>query len=556
MLERRSIISRGANEHLQLAERRVPLANDIVATTSTTTASTGFSAEAPPPPPPPPPPPGSAFPVPMTVAGIRNRAGPGVASATDSFLISARASLKPTAPPAEAPINAMPRTRRARQPTVNVPSDKMAAFLEEMKNAKLKKTNTPVAPRVTAPIRIGGGPRRRADLDVGNITISGESSRDILLELARTKSRPISLKRRREDDSSAEPETHPAKRLVRDAPSFALSDSSQSSVASTVSVTTSFESRSAESGSSTFFNRTWPSTATNETDITTPSLCSDNDNEGDVSPGLNLPPTPPGPSQEEGPPRTQTPETDDHENSQEYSVAIRDSSSPIARVPTPRVRIEQPQPVVAGSKTREIDLLAIRRRVPSSPMPSSTPKKPLPPARTRVVSKSQFPEYISSDEDDDALDESLSPSLPELKALPQVAPAPSRIPRKAAEKKPASQRPSREPSVTSTSRADPAPQPAPPASSNQVKRRKTLDEELRRAGDKLWDADVEDEDDGLEHGLLVGVGSKNKRKGFLSGGGAGGIPVFMGPGYVEGAEDDDDVPGHRDRSRSSSRSRR
>lgn len=38
----------------------------------------------------------------------------------------------------------------------------------------------------------------------------------------------------------------------------------------------------------------------------------------------------------------------------------------------------------------------------------------------------------------------------------------------------------------------------------------------------------------------MGVGTKSKRKGFLARGGAGGPPVFMGVGYVEGAEEDED----------------
>lgn len=95
------------------------------------------------------------------------------------------------------------------------------------------------------------------------------------------------------------------------------------------------------------------------------------------------------------------------------------------------------------------------------------------------------------------------------------------------------------------------------AASNHVKRRRTLDEELRRAGDQLWAEgdDADDVDVDLDNGLLVGVGSKSTRKGFLSGGGAAGLPVFMGPGYVDGAEDDEPAA-LRERSRSASRNRR
>ena len=61
-------------------------------------------------------------------------------------------------------------------------------------------------------------------------------------------------------------------------------------------------------------------------------------------------------------------------------------------------------------------------------------------------------------------------------------------------------------------------------------RRKTLDEEIRTA-----------EDDGLfDNGILVGVGTRSKKRGFLKGGGAAGTPVLMGVGYVVGAEESED----------------
>lgn len=61
-------------------------------------------------------------------------------------------------------------------------------------------------------------------------------------------------------------------------------------------------------------------------------------------------------------------------------------------------------------------------------------------------------------------------------------------------------------------------------------RRKTLDEEIRIA-----------EDGGLlESSILVGVGTRSKKRGFLKGGGAAGTPVHMGVGYVIGAEESED----------------
>lgn len=68
---------------------------------------------------------------------------------------------------------------------------------------------------------------------------------------------------------------------------------------------------------------------------------------------------------------------------------------------------------------------------------------------------------------------------------------------------------------------------APPTP--HLRRRRTLDEELKHAGDHLWDTDDE-----AESGDLVSVGVKDNRRGFLARGGGGGSPVYMGSGYVQG----------------------
>jgi len=40
----------------------------------------------------------------------------------------------------------------------------------------------------------------------------------------------------------------------------------------------------------------------------------------------------------------------------------------------------------------------------------------------------------------------------------------------------------------------------------------------------------------LDSGSLVSIGTRSKKRGFLAHGGAGGFPVFMGDGYVDGVE--------------------
>lgn len=53
----------------------------------------------------------------------------------------------------------------------------------------------------------------------------------------------------------------------------------------------------------------------------------------------------------------------------------------------------------------------------------------------------------------------------------------------------------------------------------------------------------------FESGVFSSVGTRSKRRGFLAHGGAGGAPVFMGVGYVDGAEEEeherDEQDGHR-----------
>jgi hypothetical protein len=63
-----------------------------------------------------------------------------------------------------------------------------------------------------------------------------------------------------------------------------------------------------------------------------------------------------------------------------------------------------------------------------------------------------------------------------------------------------------------------------------------LDEELRNASSEQEGGT----DISLNDGILMGFGTMSKQRGFLAHGGAGGTPVFMGLGYVEGAEDPTD----------------
>lgn len=79
-------------------------------------------------------------------------------ASTESFLISARAALRKQNPPVEAPINPInaPPSRTSikaqmtGRPSVNLPSEKMGAFLTEVKSAKLKKVSGSMAPPLSS----------------------------------------------------------------------------------------------------------------------------------------------------------------------------------------------------------------------------------------------------------------------------------------------------------------------------------------------------------------------------------------------------------------------
>ena len=82
--------------------------------------------------------------------------------------------------------------------------------------------------------------------------------------------------------------------------------------------------------------------------------------------------------------------------------------------------------------------------------------------------------------------------------------------------------------------------------SHHARRRLTLDEEVRRAGESLWRESSEEPERApsppqadLDSGQLVALGTKSSRRGFLARGGGAGAPVFMGEGYVQGATADD-----------------
>ncbi|OBZ72706.1 hypothetical protein A0H81_07511 [Grifola frondosa] len=450
----------------------------------------------------------------------------------------------------EAPINAGPYAlRKAGHPTVNVPTDKMAAFLNEVKTACLRKVSDGAsASNLGRSISGSGMSTARRAATVGDLSFDI----GIAARLGEKRKRDLNVA----DDTTGAPS---AKRRYT---TFIIPDNTS---ANSSSSNTSNETRSTAPGLSSSppnsqlmhpSSQTWPSVSSTETDITTPSLCSDNDNEHE----RELP-SPPTPDQHGSPAHADTTLTRLTPPQPEREVIDVDQDSPESHIVHP---IEQPLPILERKDVQS----AFARRVPSSPMPPDTPRKPLPPARSRPRTKpTRKPIPVEDEDASDGVDPlSLTyspPSMKVVRAAPRIADPPlqPRI------KKGTNKDSSRLPVPARASRVPDTPPITPtisqqqqqqqhqhqeaPTTSNTIRRRRTLDEELRRAGDSLWQdtpvapprdnqqhADVQEDLDSSE---LVGVGTKSKRRGFLSGGGAAGAPVFMGVGYVQGAMDDDEI---------------
>lgn len=239
------------------------------------------------------------------------------------------------------------------------------------------------------------------------------------------------------------------------------------------------------SASKGYPDRSWP---TNETDITTPSLCSDNERDGDGSLEDRAPSTPPGPrSTQISTHKSKVGEPEIIDVDMEPPVVPSNSAAPLR----PRGRPSM-----------------FERRPPKSPIPKSpASRKPLPPARTRKNSTPK-PKYVppASDSDDDADHSKDMGPVPFLSLIPSSRPA---VRRKG---------------TVPTSAAD--------ASSRHA----TLDEELwvaraRALTDRRQNSAEELED------VFVGSGTKAQPRGSL---GHGGPPVFIG-----GVEGDTEVGSRR-----------
>lgn len=575
---------------------------------------------------------------------------------TGSLFASVRANLRHAPAPVEAPINVAyggHRTKRTGLPTVNVPSDRMPAFLNEMKTARLRKVAGGRPPDLP-PLTSSSGPRGTAGVDTGSEVRIGEKRKRASMSGAEDIQ---TIKRRLTVASHADA----SRRNDMPPPDEFFSRSFSGRTAYQMQTQSQHEHEhepdpepELSAGPSTIphsyshmSSNLWPartgsglSSGSGET--TTPSLTSDNDVEGDAEDRIlstppqnnipNLQPEALGPpiqmdfGKGKGKQRamdSEAPLDEDHPLHPNTSIiSLRQRAStppsytkvpfpdplPVSRTPTPEHEAELSMldfDLPPNTSTTRSPQSIFDKRPPKSPLParaSDSPRKPRPPGRipraaaspkstsnTRPSTISKDQHFAGNADDDNRDDEpstsakgapgfrdlsGWSPPLPARSLPPQsripisvqstARKGPQRVPITADHPVPAPRKSISLTSLrastsfrasTSSTKAtrptvrDESPEPSTSSRASPRKskkeRRRTLDEELQQAEDDLEAERDELENDDLrlsdlEAPVLVGVGSRSKKRGFMAHGGGGGVPVFMGVGYVDGAVEDEE----------------
>lgn len=266
----------------------------------------------------------------------------------------------------------------------------------------------------------------------------------------------------------------------------------------------------------------------NETDVATPSLCSDNDRD-ENSIEDRVPSTPPGPQATTVIQKAF--KTDAHEEQVEVIDVDMEEHSQLA-----------PRTISPSSIPRRTSDL-FRKRPPTSPIPIPTPRRPSAPARTKrgATPKPKSIPSLGSDVDEEDEAPSQSAPVPFLSLIPVSKPKPTKSkskPTLAGKGRPraAMRQQNGRPFTSSGSGSN-----SQDKRKKAHKRRQTLDEEIRTA--EACSSDIDQCNDELdpeekEEDVFIATGTKSKRSGFLAHGGGGGAPVFMGVGYVLGAAPD------------------
>ncbi|KAF8633226.1 hypothetical protein AX15_001461 [Amanita polypyramis BW_CC] len=304
-------------------------------------------------PPPPPPPP---------VRADDKRIHPALGNSDSSLLIaSARAALRRAPMPIEAPINPLKSTKRQGLPTIGVPPDKMAAFLSELKNVRLRKVRS-VSGQVSsaANLSINSNTSSASDSSFGGLSDRMDSNSassvnstfeyiDSELVKSGTKRKRELSDRHRQSLSYKRPleilAIHPHTNIEKRSPPKMCTTTS--SLASRIGAD--------------------PGTCLSVyTDAATPSLASDNDH--DVSPDEHVPQTPPRVHPQHPRHIGGVPEIIDVDAYIDQNVGmVEDLASPLSPQTVP----------IQSSSTGSI----FSRRLPTSPLPNDLRRKPHRPSK-------------------------------------------------------------------------------------------------------------------------------------------------------------------------------
>jgi hypothetical protein len=306
-----------------------------------------------PPPPPPPPPP----PLPLVLPRI-----PTTPASMELSFVDIRAHLRHTGKPVGPPTHALPIAKRVGKPTIGVPADKMAEFLNEMKTVRLRKV-------FNAPADMGRAPPRASSADTSFVAAG----------IQRPPPRPADVssnagEKRKRDIQELEDGQSIKRRLMGPLPRSA--DSSFRSANSSFSSLSRSQSQSQpEAGPSKPTRsyipvRAWPSSSVDGNDVT-PSLTSDGDAE--QGPDEPLPRTPP---------QVPTTVVDEPE---ELEVEPLPPPSP-PQPPTKKV-MPVPRPPTPPRRSHAPSAQSLfDKRPPRSPLPAPTPQKARPPRTARAAS--------------------------------------------------------------------------------------------------------------------------------------------------------------------------
>jgi hypothetical protein len=269
-----------------------------------------------------------------------------------------------------------------------------------------------------------------------------------------------------------------------------------------------------------------------EPPLPTPSLCSDNEVEGSFED--RPPPTPPPPFVTNVHPHTKS------ERSRRPSIREIMTKPPIrSNVSVRPAQMldaftharRQRTPEGRNGDTSERNTDAFAKRLPTSPMPQDTPRRPRPPSRSKGNAQ-----HVITTDSLPSIDTTLSSLAMRGAPIPVHDNVPIGVPTSPTEI--CAQ--SRSLATASYKQRDPANVITKSISATAPRRRDTLHDELLRAEPRSIISHLDDDAE-LDREMLAAAGIRDSRNRFLAHGGGGGAPAYVDNGGIDvsGSKDTD-----------------